>query len=267
MNLGKFLGVDLGWQSQPSGLCYLSWQAEELTLLDLTCLPTHSDVLAWIEGWAEPLISSPSSKADISETVSSEAVIIAVDAPTLITNRTGMRAADRLAHQHFGRYHAGCYPANLGRPFAAQTVAFGQSLTARGFVHAPVIQPQQPGRYQIEVFPHPAIVNLFGLEQIIKYKKGRLAERRQELIRYRDLILTVLPTLEPKLDLAAASVLAEVPTTGIALKALEDQLDSLICAYVAAHWWYWGLERNLVIGSADPAICAAEGYIIVPKRY
>lgn len=268
MNLGKFLGIDLGWQSQPSGLCCLVWQAEELTLLNLTCLPTHSNVLVWVDHWAKPLeLLSPGSKAAPSDTAPSNPVVIAVDAPTLITNPTGMRAADRLAHQHFGRYHAGCYPANLGRPFAAQTVAFGQSLAARGFVHAPVIQPQQSGRYQIEVFPHPAIVNLFGLERIIKYKKGRLTERRQELIRYRDLILTILPTLEPKLDLAAASILAEVPTTGIALKALEDQLDSLICAYVAAHWWYWGLERNLVIGSADPAICAAEGYIIVPKRY
>jgi predicted RNase H-like nuclease len=272
------LGIDLGWQSQPSGLCCLAWQAESLTLLDLTCAPTHSEVLAWVDGWAPEVAVETVLESETSEltpepapepapesTPEPESTVIAVDAPTLITNPTGMRTADRLAHQHFGRYHAGCYPANLGRPFAAQTVAFGQSLAARGFVHAPAIQPQQSGRYQIEVFPHPATVNLFGLEQIIKYKKGRLAERRQGLIRYRDLILSVLPTLEPKLDLATP--LAQVPTTGVALKALEDQLDSLICAYVAAHWWYWGLERNLVVGAADPAVCAIEGYIIVPKRY
>ena len=42
------------------------------------------------------------------------------------------------------------------------------------------------------------------------------------------------------------------------MKAVEDQLDALICAYVAAHWWYWGLERNLVLGDRET------GYIVVP---
>ncbi|MEM8545413.1 MAG: hypothetical protein AAGF66_15655 [Cyanobacteria bacterium P01_H01_bin.119] len=42
------------------------------------------------------------------------------------------------------------------------------------------------------------------------------------------------------------------------MKALEDKLDSLVCAYVAAHWWYWGTEKNWVLGDRD------RGYIIVP---
>jgi predicted RNase H-like nuclease len=50
-----------------------------------------------------------------------------------------------------------------------------------------------------------------------------------------------------------------MPLKGTPLKALEDQLDSLICAYVAAHWWYWGAERNMSLGNLT------EGYIIVPK--
>ena len=59
-----------------------------------------------------------------------------------------------------------------------RTVEFGQSLEARGFTHAPVIVPKELGRYQIEVFPHPAIVHLFSLNRILKYKKCTLAERR-----------------------------------------------------------------------------------------
>ncbi len=262
----KFLGVDLGWQSQPSGLCCLAWQSTalkpRLTILDLTCRATHAEVLVWVDGCAPHL-----------STVA-EPALVAVDAPTLICNNSGMRTADRLTHRQFGKYHAGCYPANLTRPFARQTVAFGQSLSQRDFFHAPTIQPQQPGRHQIEVFPHPATVNLFGLTQILKYKKGRLAERRVELARYRDLLLSALPQLEPSLDVAggvadnaAAPLLADLPSTGLALKALEDQLDSLICAYAAAHWWYWGLARNQVVGPDDPALCAIEGYIVVPQRY
>lgn len=239
----KFLGIDLGWSSGASGLCCLGWQNDQLVLLDLQRQVAIADILAWIDGWVAV----------------TESAVIAVDAPTLIPNATGMRLCDRLTHKHFGRYHAGCYPANLGRPFATRTVQFGLSLEERGFAHAPVMEPRQPGRYQIEVFPHPAMIHLFGLTQILKYKKGRLADRRVELARLRQLILDRLPLREPALDITQAlSLLPEIPTTGTALKALEDQLDSLICAYVAAHWWYWGLQRNWVLGDR------IEGYVVVP---
>jgi predicted RNase H-like nuclease len=181
--------------------------------------------------------------------------MIAVDAPTLIPNATGMRFPDKLTHQHFRHYHAGCYPANLGRPFAQRTVEFGLSLESRGFTHAPTLTPQTPGRYQIEVYPHPAIVHLFGLTRILKYKKGKLSDRRLELIKLRQYILNDLPHREPTLNLSS---LPEIPTTGTALKAIEDQLDSLICAYIAAHWWYWGSDRNWVLGDTTT------GYIVVP---
>lgn len=234
----KFIGIDLGWSSGASGLCCLEWSNQSLHLLDLNHQLATTSILSWLDNWVSP----------------TQPAIIAVDAPTLIPNLTGMRLPDKLTHKHFGRYHAGCYPANLGRPFAQRTVEFGLSLEARGFQHAPTITPQALGRYQIEVFPHPAMVHLFNLTRILKYKKGRLAERRLELIKLRQYILDILPILEPSLSCH----LPEIPTTGTALKALEDQLDSLICAYVAAHWWYWGIERNLVLGDATT------GYIVVP---
>lgn len=235
----KFLGIDLGWSSGASGLCCLEWSKKSLHLLHLDRQLLTTDILNWVDNWASP----------------TQNAIIAVDAPTLIPNLTGMRLPDKLTHKHFGRYHAGCYPANLRRPFAQRTIEFGLSLETRGFLHAPLITPQALGRYQIEVFPHPAMVHLFNLNRILKYKKGTLAERRLELIKLRQYILEILPTLEPRLKLAN---LPEIPTTGIALKAVEDQLDSLICAYVAAYWWYWGSERNLVLGDATT------GYIVVP---
>jgi predicted RNase H-like nuclease len=247
----KFLGIDLGWSSGASGLCCLEWSAGYLHLLDLDRQQATADILNWVDKWAAP----------------TQPAMIAVDAPTLIPNLTGMRLPDKLTHSHFGRYHAGCYPANLGRPFAQRTVEFGLSLEARGFTHAPMIVPQQLGRFQIEVFPHPAIVHLFGLTRILKYKKGKLAERRLELMRLRQYILDILPTLEPTLNLSSSSVplcasfLPEIPATGAALKAVEDQLDSLICAYVAAHWWYWGIERNWVLGDAT------NGYIVIPALF
>jgi predicted RNase H-like nuclease len=118
----KFLGIDLGWSSGASGLCCLEWSHRCLHLLNLDRQQATTDILNWIDHWASP----------------TEPAMIAVDAPTLIPNTTGMRLPDKLTHQHFRHYHAGCYPANLGRPFAQRTVEFGLSLEARGFAHAPV---------------------------------------------------------------------------------------------------------------------------------
>ncbi|MEO1621535.1 MAG: DUF429 domain-containing protein [Cyanobacteria bacterium J06632_3] len=233
------IGLDLGWQSGPSGVCCLVFQDDEWTVQSLDRLATLEDVLRWLDEVAPD--NTPA--------------IIGVDAPLVIPNETGMRSPDRLAHKYFGKYHAGCYPANRNSPFADRLTAFSHALEARGFQHAPCIHPQRAGRYQAEVFPHPASIQLFGLSKILKYKKGRIAERAQALGQLRQLILTQLPQHEPPLVISS---LPAVPSGGKALKALEDRLDSILCAYVAAYWWYWGTQRNAVLGDG------ACGYIVVP---
>ena len=242
----KTIGVDFGWVSGASGLCCLEWRDNGLHILNITTKLELAEVFNWLNKWVS----------------SRESAIIAVDAPTIIPNQTGTRLPDRLTHKYFGKYHAGCYPANLNRPFASRTVNFGNELREKGFFHAPTITPQKPGRYQIEVFPHPAIVHLFGLEKILKYKKGKLADKKRELTLFKNYIVTVLPQLEPKLCLTGDTVLPDLKDSvaGKTLKAIEDKLDSLICAYVAAYWWYWGETKNLVLGDET------EGYIVVPKR-
>lgn len=240
----RFLGIDLGWQSGGSGLCCLEVTEAGLQLIALEHCPSREAVLAWID----------------TQVADEQPALVAVDAPTLIPNETGMRLCDRLAHRYFGKYDAGCYPANRGRPFALALVEFGLALEARGFRHAPEIVPQTPGRYQIELFPHPATIHLFQLDLILKYKKGRLADRRVELDKLRQYQLSILPTLTPPLPLTEAD-LPDIPQRGKDLKVVEDQLDSLTCAYAGAHWWWWGLDRNWVLGNGET------GYIVVPAPY
>ena len=91
----KFLGIDLGWTSGASGLCCLVWSNGSLHLLDLSLKQAITDIHKWVDKWAS----------------STEPAMVAVDAPTLIPNLTGMRLPDKLTHKHFDRYHAGCYPA------------------------------------------------------------------------------------------------------------------------------------------------------------
>lgn len=239
-----FVGIDLGWQSGGSGVCGLQATPAGLQLIDLGHCRSRAEVLTRLDDLVPP--AAPA--------------LIAVDAPTLIPNETGMRECDRLAHRYFGKYDAGCYPANRGRPFAPALIEFGRALEARGFRHAPQLEARQPGRYQIELFPHPATIHLFRLSKILKYKKGRIAQRRAELAKLRSLQIATFATLTPALPLEEAA-LPTLPTGGKALKVAEDQLDSLTCAYAGAHWWWWGLERNWVLGDA------AGGYIVVPAPY
>jgi predicted RNase H-like nuclease len=45
----------------------------------------------------------------------------------------------------------------------------------------------------------------------------------------------------------------------LTLKTYQDTLDSLLCAYVAYYFWYWGFDRNEVFGDIE------SGYILNPK--
>lgn len=233
-----FLGVDLGWYGKPSGLASIENGREGLRLRSVTRLEDPDEILRWIETEAGNGRS-----------------VVAVDAPLVIRNRTGIREAERAMNEEFRRFHAGCHAANLGRPFAQRVLAFSQRLADLGFGHGAEMTARQKGRFQIEVHPHAATVNLFDLPRIVKYKRGRRASREKELRRLRGLMLSRLPLLNPSLSLR----LPAIPKAGN-LKPVEDQIDAVLCAYIAAHWWFWGTRRNRVYGSEDT------GYIVVPDR-
>ena len=233
-----FIGVDLGWYGKPTGLAALHYATSALEQHAITRLEPVAEILDWI-----------------SQQIGGEDAVVGVDAPLVIPNSSGIRRAERELNAEYRRYHAGCHAANLSRPFAPNVLAFSRALSERGFAHGAEASPRQPGRFQIEVHPHSATVALFGLPRIVKYKRGRREDRSRELRRLRRLMLERLPALDPPF----VPDLPRIPLSGN-LKAVEDQIDAVLCAYIAAHWWKWGRQRNAVFGSNQ------EGYIVVPKR-
>lgn len=231
-----FLGVDLGWYGKPSGLASVVPDGAGLRLRQVARLEPVDEILEWI-------------RVEAGESDG----VVAIDAPTIITNQKSNRVAERELNRDFCRFHAGCHAANLGRPFAEIVLSFSRRLEEAGFRHGADMAAKAPGRFQIEVHPHAASVRLFGLDRIVKYKRGRRAERAAELQRLRSLMLTQLPTLDPRLELQ----LPEIPEKG-PTKPVEDQIDAVLCAYIAAHWWWWGTARNKVYGSNE------DGFIVVP---
>jgi predicted RNase H-like nuclease len=243
-----FIGVDLAWKvdGNHSGIAVLRGNERRVRL---TAISQHvlsmAAVLEFIARHAQP------------------DCVLAIDASLVVRNQSGQRPCETLIAKTFGRHHASCHTSNLTRPYATTGMQLVAALADQGFAHdldmATAIRRR--GRWVFEVYPHPAMVRIFGLDRIIQYKKGPVADRRRGLEELRRHLA----------GLAGAStgwmssfVLREVlqrdleGLRGAGMKHHEDTLDAIFCAYLAWHCWRWGASRNEVFGSL------AEGCIVVP---
>jgi predicted RNase H-like nuclease len=131
-----FLGVDLGWYGKPSGLASIGTSRESLHLRSMTRLENPDEILRWIQTEA-----------------GDGSAVVAVDAPLVICNRTGIREAERAMNQEFRRFHAGCHAANLGRPCARKVLSFSQRLADLGFGHGDEMNTRERGRFKSRYIP------------------------------------------------------------------------------------------------------------------
>lgn len=252
------IGVDLAWSRRnPSGLALIELAQGRARLRAASSGPRSDDeVLRLVGAWA----------AD-------RPCLVAVDAPLVVPNAAGARPADRLATALFGRFGAGAYPANRAQLLALppgpegpdvrpETIA--RRLERELGIRTTAAPPRPGGRQAIEVYPHPAAVVLFGLDRALPYKarpQRSLADRRAALAALRAHLLGLAAPRAPAwppLDCAAALPGPPPEPSRRALKAWEDALDAVLCAYVAACYAHAGTRACAVLGD-DRA-----GHIVVP---
>lgn len=191
-------------------------------------------------------------------------VVAAIDAPLIVPNATGRRDCEALVSLEFGRYNAGAYPANRSRPYFDPPRA--ATLAERfGWDPDPTVVPLTGHSVAIEVYPHPAMVILFGLGTVLPYK----AKPGRGLYSLKAAFAQLLDHLErvcgPLLGLADSPRwgylrrIAASATRKSELGLIEDEIDAILCAYLA---WLWGQRdpRMRVLGDV------AGGYIVVPGR-
>lgn len=240
-----FIGIDLAWKaSNPSGGAVIR---EERLVTQTGALGSNSEIIAFV---AEHLPQKAGA-------------VVAIDAPLRVPNQTGTRPCDAALSADWRRFHAGALPANRER-LAEDGIVRGEALVAGlvqdlRFAEATTIPRRSQARLVCEVFPHPAHISLFGLERILKYKRGSVAERRVELARYQQL-LRGLRKASPSLK-GTKQLLTGVDVTelrGRGLKEYEDMLDAITCAYVASYLWAYGPKAAITYGSL------VEGSILVP---
>ena len=244
-----FIGIDLAWQTEKNHTGAAAFRG------DADCV----EFLALSSG-----IGSTAAILDFLDEHESAETVIAVDAPLIIRNETGMRPCEKLVSSRFGRFHAGAHASSRSLYPNATSVRLCDQIMARGYRHPspPGRQWEPEGRTVFEVYPHPAHVVLFERSRIIKYKKGLVRRRRSGLSEFRreiqDRVFGENSPFERNAVVDEFLAVDLESLRGRGLKEYEDVLDSILCAYLAFHLWRWGWGQNEMIGDLD------SGYIVVP---
>ncbi|MEM6277984.1 MAG: DUF429 domain-containing protein [Verrucomicrobiota bacterium] len=178
-------------------------------------------------------------------------VMVAIDAPTICRSDEGSRPVDKECTRIFARYEAGCHPVN--RRLCVRPFRIAERFKEAGFA---LTTDWRNRRFVSEVYPHPATIRLFGLEKTIKYKKGKVAEKRAEFSRYQDHLAEYLSREMPWL---ANSVLHCELLTAPWKKDVEDQVDSMLCAAIAYRHLRFQGEKSEVLGDD------VDGHMLIPK--
>ena len=153
----QLIGIDLAWRSDtnPTALAVGSLADGELILTEvakdlfgINAIVTYLGKLPNVAG-------------------------IAIDGPLLITNSNGQRKCESLIGQEYGSRHASCHTSNKSLFPNAHSVQLSHILKLQGFQHLGA----ESRKWQIECYPHPALIEVFDLENRLQYKKGGSATK------------------------------------------------------------------------------------------
>lgn len=91
------IGIDLAWSpNNPTGLAVATVTQDEVTVLATATAKTNADIIESVRTYTDGPLT------------------IAIDAPTVVPNKAGMRSVERLLESlpEFPKAHAAPYPAN-----------------------------------------------------------------------------------------------------------------------------------------------------------
>lgn len=236
----KLAGVDLAWQGEhnPSAIAIGSVEHNQLILESL------EPAVYGLSGIVEQLTK----QADLQG--------IAIDAPLIINNETGQRQCEKALSRDYGGRKASCHTSNKRLYPDALSVKLSSILYTQGFEHLAT------SKWQIECYPHPAIIECFALPERLAYKKGSVADRKAGQIELATLILSLersrlLPLVIPNDFRGLLSEDYIHSLKGRLLKTNEDVLDAIVCLYIAG--LYSINADSITYGDKEL------GYIFVPQ--
>jgi predicted RNase H-like nuclease len=239
----NFIGVDLAWgPKNRTGLAALDSNGR---LVESLSLLTEAEILSFLDR------NLPDDG------------VVAVDAPLVVPNETGQRVAEKLIGRAFGAYGASAHTANRSNPYFCPPR--GAVLAERADLDIdPVHRPGPARRTCIEVYPHPAMIAVFGLSYVIPYKQKPGRDLEQLKAAFQRLLELMERHCGPVLRLDDSPRWAEIArvVTGAATKStlgsVEDEIDAIFCAFLA---WMWGTENDRMEVHGD----VTTGYMVTPR--
>ncbi len=240
----KIVGIDLAWQSEKNTTALAIGELE-------------GNIFQICE-----IYHSLSSLDAIKNIINCEHNVqgVSIDAPLVINNHSGQRTCENELGKEYGGRKASCHTSNTKLYPNSRSVALSNYLLGKYFNH---LGKPNSEKWQIECYPHPALIEIFGLYERLSYKKGAVSERKQGQINYSNYIreLTNSKVLKLKIDTLAEQYLIEESiqaNSGSKVKENEDALDSIMCAYIGA--LYAISVPHKTFGTIEA------GYIYVPKQ-
>lgn len=265
LTMPTILGIDAAWTAgQPSGVALVSAHDGDLRLVRVA---RSYDEFTALDGvapadWTQPVTGSrpdwPALLAACQRLTAQPPAVITLDMPIGPQPITGRRAADNAVARAYASRWAAPHTPTAERPGPIADSVY-QELTDLGYRWLGAESPQDDAserQYFIEVYPHPAIIELMGLDKRLTYKvahQSRYARATDGdgwslIVESLDQLRAALAGKLEGVDQAFPSA-ASLPRR--ALKGLEDALDALVCAWVGAEFL---AGRALPYGDAASAI-------------
>lgn len=237
------LGIDAAWTlREPSGVALLSKSGSRWRLL--AAAPSYESFIA-ITGGANPSGDRPrGSEPDPSGLLSAaarvagvEVDLIAVDMPLSRLPITSRRTADNAVSRAYGARKCGTHTPSAVRPGPISDRLRG-GFERQGYL---LSARQLAPRSLIEVYPHPALVELRSAPERLPYKLSKIRnywpglsspDRRAKLL---EVWAGIVAALGVEIDEVANLLPSpDISAPTWRLKAYEDMLDAVVCAWVGA---------------------------------
>jgi predicted RNase H-like nuclease len=264
----RFLGVDLAWSEGTA--------AKAANESGLACIDDTGRVIA--AGWARGI----DAVVDWIQRLGEPGTVLAVDAPLVVNNPTGMRVCEKETGSRYGRWHVSANASNQALPRLGG-VTLRRRLEQLGWCYTDGLAPLAPTAASFfECYPYTTLVGAaeFGYDdKRPRYKRMGtalpLTERRAARATVCDDLIQRMWRLadaDPPLHLGThestdSLVIEPTPLTDAAYKHREDLIDALLSAWTASLWHRHGTARSQVLGAADPLVVdGRRGTIIAPAR-
>jgi len=244
-----FVGFDSAWTDNskaPGAICSIVHDRDHFSDFTTPFLVSFDDALDYVRSIHAP----------------GHLTVVAIDQPTIVPNRSGMRPAERVAASVVSWLGGGVQPANRSRVgMFDDSAPIWKFLTRLGATDDPEgARMADAGLYVMEVFPALALA-AFSDALCGRLRGARYNPSRRKSFRRDDWDKVVAVVAADALAVGCGDFdtwCTTVKEIGAPRKSDQDKLDAAVCLLAAIRWMQWPRKYSIMIGDL------ATGYITSP---